>query len=482
MEEAEKDLRLEILNSLLTTPHRQLEQIAELHALFVAQDSRFYGHLAVWYQKNGDVRDHKEVFVGNLLVSSLEEHREAGTVLLKEFPPYQVARVVDFAKKQLHKFPRSARTAVTEYLREREKDPESFDRAVLRGRSAMKHLYATLRIKPDPRAEAILFKNEPPADSVLYALKSMARTDSPDEQARLILENKIPAMIAIGAIKKMTPPVVRALIACMTPQEVINSLNSLKQRGALEDPETKKLIDEKLDKAASSNRVSAFKALKAAEITILDAETTKKLDRVASEQVKRKGKITRPTAVLIDKSSSMMLALDVGKQIAAMVSAVIESEFVVYTFDEFATRIKPSGNELSDWERSMQLVFPGGPSSQGSALEAMRLADEFVEQIIMVTDGHENCKPYFAPTFKDYCDQLKAKPLVVVVNVGEPNDWLGEHLSKHNIESETYNFAGDYYSLPNLIPLLARPSRFDLLIEILEIDLPRRKWPVGARV
>src|SRR5512141_256457 len=77
----ERDLRLEILNSLLTTPHRELDKVAELHTLMRGLDPIFYGHLAVWYQANGDVRDHKEVFVGNLLASDLPEHRDAGFVM-----------------------------------------------------------------------------------------------------------------------------------------------------------------------------------------------------------------------------------------------------------------------------------------------------------------------------------------------------------------------------------------------------------------
>src|SRR5205823_13043590 len=92
----ERDLRLEILNSLLTTPHRQLEQVSQVHKEAGELDPLFYGHLAVWYQRNGDVRDHKEVFVANLLASDLPEHRDAGFMLIQEFPPYEVARIVDF--------------------------------------------------------------------------------------------------------------------------------------------------------------------------------------------------------------------------------------------------------------------------------------------------------------------------------------------------------------------------------------------------
>ena len=116
----EQDLRLQILDSLLTTPHRALEQVAALHESMLARDPLFYGHLAVWYFAEGHVRDHKEVFVANLLTSDLAAHRDAGFELLQRLPPYQVARVVDFMKRAKKKMPRSARTAVVRYLRHRE--------------------------------------------------------------------------------------------------------------------------------------------------------------------------------------------------------------------------------------------------------------------------------------------------------------------------------------------------------------------------
>ena len=59
MTNTERDLRLEILNSLLTTPHRKLKNVGALHDEMIGHDPLFYGHLAVWYQRNGAVRDHK---------------------------------------------------------------------------------------------------------------------------------------------------------------------------------------------------------------------------------------------------------------------------------------------------------------------------------------------------------------------------------------------------------------------------------------
>ena len=43
------------------------------------------------------------------------------------------------------------------------------------------------------------------------------------------------------------------------------------------------------------------------------------------------------------------------------------------------------------------------------------------------------------------------------------------------VQVDVFEFGGDYYSLPNLVPLLARPSRLELLMEILEYPLPARR-------
>ena len=474
MTNVERDLRLEILNSLLTTPHRQLEMVAELHKEMAALDPIFYGHLAVWYQRNGDVRDHKEVFVGNLLTSDLNEHRGAGFVMLQEFPPYEVARVVDFMKEHRGKVPRSARTAVTRYLRQREANPAFFDRAALRGRKAMKHLYATLHIKPDGRADAVLFKNSPPQDSLAFALKQVVNAPTPQEQARLIVVHKIPYTVAVGAVKKLTPTVLVALINAMSPQEVINNLNSLKRRGAMEHPEVKQLIDEKLEEAQSDARVSAFKARVAADAAELDAETVKRLERVTDEQVRKRGKITKPTALMIDKSSSMENAIEVGKRIAALISGIAESALTVYAFDTMPYPVKAEGVELSDWERAFQHLNAGGMTSIGCALEAMRLKQETAEQLILVTDEEENSAPYFAEVYTAYKQDLNVAPNVVIVKVGRASNFLERKLGETQVQVDTFTFAGDYYALPNLIPLLSRPSRLELLMEILETPLPAR--------
>ena len=65
----EQDIRLDILNTLLTTPHRELETIWPVHRDLIARDPRFSIQLASWYFDHGSVRDHKEMFIVALILS-----------------------------------------------------------------------------------------------------------------------------------------------------------------------------------------------------------------------------------------------------------------------------------------------------------------------------------------------------------------------------------------------------------------------------
>jgi hypothetical protein len=338
----------------------------------------------------------------------------------------------------------------------------------------MKHLYATLHIKPGPRADAILFKETPPEESLGHRLKQLARASSPAEQARLIVEHRIPYTIAVGAIRALTPAVLVALIDQMSPQEVINSLGALKARGALDHPEVKPLIDRKLEAAQGDARVSAFKARVAADVAELDPETAARLERVTDEQIKRRGKITKPTLLAIDKSGSMESAIEIGKRLAALISGIATGGLVVLAFDTMPYPVQAKGTELSDWERAFRHIKAGGGTSVGCALEALRLKKMAVEQILLVTDEGENTTPYFDDVYQAYRRDLNLTPSVLIVKVGRTSGWVEQKLRAIQAPVETFTFAGDYYALPNLVPLLSRPSRLELLLEIMETPLPER--------
>ena len=509
----EQDLRLELLNSLLTTPHRELAKIWPVHQNMVGKDPRFYMRLAAWYADHGDVRDHKEMFIVTLILSEFEGHRDVGLAMLRTLPPYQVVRVLDFihGRKQTKKVrvaanagqkrakkaskaeadapaqtvvenfglfrnpPRALKTEITRYLREREADADWFDGSVLVARKAIKRLYALLHVKPGERAQQILFEENPPADSRLAALKKLAQAKTPVEQAQAILENRIPYRVAATVVQQMTPTVLLALIEVMSPQETINNLAALKRRGAMDNPDLKALIEKKLESAKTGTRVSAFKAEEAIKAADLSADVRKKLEQVADTQVKAKGRIARPTALFIDKSGSMELAIELGKRLGSLISAICEKDLFVYAFDTMAYPIERAGDDLASWEKALKGITAGGGTSCGVPLDFMTRKRQYVEQIIVVTDEGENTPPLFVDALKKYRETVKADPNVCFVRTPGAGMQLEVQCHKAGILCDAFQFTGDYYSLPNLVPLLSRPSKLELLMEIMDYPLPQRK-------
>jgi hypothetical protein len=513
----EQDLRLDILNTLLTSPHRDLAQIWPVHRDLVELDPRFYVRLAAWYHDRGDVRDHKEMFIVTLVLSAFEGHRDVGLALLRRLPPYQVIRVLDFihGRKATKKVkaagvdakarrkakesdvgasstpaavsavveefglfrnpPRALRTEIVRYLREREADADWFDGSVLVARNAIKRMYALLHVAPGERAQKILFEDVPPAKSRIFALKQLARAESPAEQAQAIIEHAIPYRVATTVVKQMTPTVLLALIERMSSQELINNLGALKRRGAFDNPELKALIEAKLERAKTAERVSAFKAEEAMKAADLSDDVRRTLEQVADAQVKAKGRIDRPTALLIDKSGSMSVAIDLGKQIGALLSSVSSKQLYVYAFDTLAYPIQAAGPDLAAWEAAIKGITAGGGTSCGVGVEMMRRKKQYVEQIILVTDEGENTAPLFVETLKKYREEVKADPNICFVRTPGAVTGLEEQCRKAGIMVDAFQFTGDYYALPNLVPLLSRPSKLDLLQEILEYPLPVRR-------
>lgn len=475
----ETDVRIQILNSFLTTPHRKLEELAPLHTSALERDPLFYGHLAPWYFEKGEVRDHKLLFVAHLATSEYPEFREAAWVLLQQLAPYEVARALDHTKKIIGKTPRSFKGAIVHYLRTREANLRQFDGAAIRARKDLKHLYASLRIKPAPRTQAILFDEKPPEDSPLYALKQLAKAETAEEQASVILENKIPYTTAVGALKQMTPVVLVALINAMSPQEVINNMGSLQKRGAMDHAEVKTLIDQKLAAAATDKRVSTMKTKKAIQAAHLDADTERTLNEITDQRVAAKVEIKRPTALFVDKSGSMSQAIEVAKQLAGLISAVTTADFYVYAFDTAAFEIKaqvPADKRpaLSDWEKAFRFIKANGGTSLGVALSKMTKDNIYAEQLLIVTDEGENTAPYLKDAWKEYNEKMQAAPSIIIVQVGGSNEHFAQGLQAQGIELTRYHFSGDYYSLPNILPLLAMPSKAELVNLIMEYPVPER--------
>jgi hypothetical protein len=87
-----------------------------------------------------------------------------------------------------------------------------------------------------------------------------------------------------------------------------------------------------------------------------DADTVAQLEKVTNEQVKQRGAIARPTALLLDKSGSMENAITIVNQLAALISGITKAELFVYAFDTIPDAVTAKGKELTDWERVFQHI------------------------------------------------------------------------------------------------------------------------------
>jgi hypothetical protein len=325
-----------------------------------------------------------------------------------------------------------------------------------------------LHIRPGERAQKVLFEKDPPPDSRLFALRELAHAETPAAQARAIMEHRIPNRVAATVVRQMTPTVLLALIERMSPQELINNLGALRRRGAFDNPDLKAQIEAKLEEAKSARRVSAFKAEEAARAAGVSEEVRQQLDDVADAQVKARGRITRSTALLVDKSASMNEAIELGKRIGAMISAICDKDLYVYAFDTMAYEIAAQGPQMAAWERAFHGIRASGGTSCGVALANLRRKRQAVEQIILITDEEENTPPLFLA-------ELQADPGIVIVRTGGGRNYLEAQMREAGIVVDVFPFKGDYYALPNLVPLLTRPSKMELLMDIMAYPLPARK-------
>src|SRR5262249_33157341 len=162
-------------------------------------------------------------------------------------------------------------------------------------------------------------------------------------------------------------------------------------------------------------------------------------------QIKAKGRIRRKTALLVDKSGSMDLAIDVGKRIAAMISAACEKELYVYAFDTMAYPIEAVGK---DWAWGKNGV--GGISAVGGAvvrgrwgggaLNYLGRGKKAVENIIIVTDEEEYTPPFFVESFLKYRQTLGADPTVCFVKVPDSSTRLEDQCKRAGIVAAVFDF------------------------------------------
>lgn len=518
--EEDEDVRVKMLNTFLTCPHRNTGEIDKVHAELQEADPLFYVHLAAWYQRHGDIRDHKEVFAARLIVDDYHPNRNTGIALWQKQPFWMKNRIIGFvtgkdvkvrdktsekgtrmsrgkrvtytksASREVHvgldkNIPRSFKRELKNYLKYLENNVEKFDATVARNADDVKQLYFTSKTRPfTDRAHDVLFKRKYPEDSKLKKLQEVAKEADPVEQAKAIVREKIPFTTAIGMIEDPTPAAWVALLEVMSPQEAINHAATLEEHGLMDNPATKEIILAKLKRAEKSKKVTALKGKEAKKTgRIQNEEMSKQLDKIADEQVK-KIQIKAKTCIAVDKSGSMTVAIEAGKHVAALVSGASAQKPVVVAFDNAAFPVTSRGDALSDWEQAFLPVRAHGRTRHGAVLTYLdKMNDTSIEQFVFITDERETETPTFASMYEAYAAKTGTRPFVAVVHV-DLEDYeqrygrstvFSNSLKAAGIEYDVYDIKGtDYYALPELLNMLARKSKLDMVYEVMATPLPAR--------
>ena len=135
-------------------------------------------------------------------------------------------------------------------------------------------------------------------------------------------------------------------------------------------------------------------------------------------------------------------------------------------------------------------VLPDVAGVEGVALSIIRGADMSSQEGFSVRGGSLT-KPFVSGLAAFVVEPMQAEggmiapdetlgicderhPVVIVRTPGGSN-YVEQQCRQANVQVDVFQFEGDYYSLPNLVPMLARPSKLELLMEIMDYPLPKRK-------
>lgn len=466
--------QLQMVNDILRIGHGDLSIYTDIGLKAVQHEPELFAHLISWNSKRGEVRDSKKalpiIALRGKKDPELFENACASLCLLS---PRDFLSAIRFHKDRV--LPRTTgggkflKHAIFLYLKTRESNPNWWDRTVLQHRKTIKELYALNHIRPDARANEILFKRVYPSNSIFTKVKQL-KDMSPKEAAGTILNNKIPFLIAIPAMQgiKDKPDVILALIENMTKAQLINNANALTRWGVMADPVLKSAYEEGL--AKKKGKVGSLKATKAAEM-VTDKKVKKTLKKEQEKQLDSKG-IEGDWLVLGDRSTSMRVSLEISKQIAAFLARSVKGKVHLVLFNTRPTYFDVTGKTFDEIKQITNRYGSSGATSIGCGLGLLAAKNIVVNGIAICSDGGDNTHPWFYNAYRDYAEQFGIKPTCYLWHVPGDHDVLSRTCEESGIQLERFSMGKnvDYNSIPNLA-LTMRTNRYSLVEEILDTKL-----------
>jgi hypothetical protein len=231
-----------------------------------------------------------------------------------------------------------------------------------------------------------------------------------DTQAETILKHRLPYTLAVGAVRQMTAPVVYALVQVMTKNQLQANLKSLENRGALNTPEIRSLVETKLASGGASNlrQTVAAKA-------ITDEGIKRSLSQAEEKQISLRGTIKIPVALLIDKSSSQSVSIELSKELLPYLASASKAGLRVWAFDTASYPITLPANVTADGARlALRGVHGSGGTNISQAIDALSRSGFTAELIIVLSDEQTELISSVREAFVRYIGSTKVMPSVIV--------------------------------------------------------------------
>jgi hypothetical protein len=469
----------QIITLLTKSPHKNLSEYLEIGKPAADSDPEFFAHLIAWDRIKGQIRDSKAA----LPIISLNTKTYPAELLensyscLSRLNPRELLKAdrfmldLKFGSSKEKKF----MSFVGVYLSKLEKKP-NWDSVALQHRSVLKELYALNHIKASERAHSILFDRSYPPES-LFGVVNRLNKVSTLEAVGLIIKNKIPFLIALGALGKKLkePDCLMALIERMTPTELETNAKMLERCGIKNMPAVRAAFEEALERAAKSKKTT-LKTSKAIEV--LEDESMKaKLTELQEQKLNALQGIEGNWLVISDCSGSMEQAIEVSLHITAFLAKMTKGKVLVAFCNTTARLLDASGRTYEELKNATRLLKAQGGTSLGCGLVAAMDAGFEADGIAVISDANENSVPLFPLTYPIFSAKLgKEVPVYLYRCKGTTAVWGDQDLEKamrdKSLDLQVFDLRQgiDYYSLPNLAVTM-RTNRYSLAQEILDTPL-----------
>lgn len=460
----------QIIQELAKSPHGELSEYVPAGRAAALEQPEFLAHLVAWNQRNGSVRDAKVALpVLALSATTHQEFTENALAHIAMLDPRNFLRAALFAKEQ-HIAVRRVRRLAERFLRAREENWTWWERSAVQHRASMKELYRYFHVKPEARADLILFKGDYPVGSVFDLIRNL-KNMTPTEAAGTILEKRIPFLITLGALgeKAKEPDLVMALIQRMTPAELVTNTKRLEKLGIRAIPALRAAFEEALGKASTSKK-AVLKTTVASEA--VEDETVKaKLGALQEKQIAASKGIEGNWLVLGDKSGSMRACIEAARHVAATLAKFVKGEVHLIFFDTSPRYIEATGKTYEALLDETRHVTADGGTSIGCGMQYAIGKPLDIDGIAIVSDGGENNPPVFAERYAAYCKKTGKEPAVYLYHLQGDANVFAHNMKAAGVGFTTFEITGqDYYSLPNIIATM-RANPYSLLDEIMAAPL-----------